>query len=134
VKEFVTAAKEIEDEESGEDGVVEFAIDGTMCTAYRPGDGQIAVLMATTGPHASENEQIAGFINFFVSVLDEGSHSYIVSRLLDRTDVFGMKELNDISEYLMEQWSGRPTKSSSGSTGSRRKTGRSSTAKQPVGA
>lgn len=130
MKEFVTAARELEEEGAEEEQPVEFSVDGQMCFAYRPSGGQVAVLMATTGRHTSENEQIAGFLNFFVSVLDEDSHAYLVSRLLDRTDPFDLDQVQAISSYLMEEWSGRPTKSSSGSTGSRRSTGRSSTVKQ----
>lgn len=125
MREFSTAAAETVEEE---EHPIEFGIDGTLCRAYRPKDGQVAVLMATGGKHANDNEQIAGIINFFVGVLDDDSHHYIVSRLLDRKDNFGLREVQNILEYLMESWSGgRPTHSSAGSTTSRSSTGHSST-------
>jgi hypothetical protein len=114
LKEFSTAANRVT--EGDEPEPIEFGLDGVLCKAYYPKDGQVAVLMATGGKHSSDADQIAGVINFFVGVLDDDSHSYIVGRLLDRKDPFGLTEVQNIIEWLMEQWSGRPTKSSVGST------------------
>jgi hypothetical protein len=109
LKEFTTAAEIAAEDESGEVRPIEFGVDGVLCKAYRPKGAQVAVLMATTGKHSSEQERIAGFINFFVSVLDEDSHSYLVNRLLDRTDSFDLDQVSAITNYLMAEWSGRPT-------------------------
>src|SRR5262245_11678577 len=102
-----------------------------MCTAYRPNDGQLAVLMATTSSHSDTSEMVAGLINFFVAVMDKDSHTYLVSKLLDREDQFGIDEVRDITEWLTQQWSGRPTQSSRGSTRSRSSGGRKSTRRTP---
>lgn len=127
MREFTTAVAEIEAEDH-DDRWIEFSVDGILCRARRqPQDGQVAVLMATTGRHSSQQERIAGLINFFVGVLDEDSHSYIVNRLLDGGDQFGLANVEEILEGLMEDWAGRPTKQSSGSTTSPKDTGRSST-------
>jgi hypothetical protein len=114
LKEFITAADRVTAGDEPEP--IEFSLDGVLCTAYYPKDGQVAVLMASGGRHTTDAEQVAGIINFFVGVLDDESHSYIVGRLLDRTDPFGLAEVQNIIEFLMESWSGRPTKSSAGST------------------
>lgn len=135
MKEFTTAAERAA--ETDEDEVAfEFTIDGQLCRAFRPNDGQLAVLVATTGRHSSGAEQVAGVVNFFVSVLDEASHSYVVSRLLDRRHPLpvqgdpdeGTVGLQDIMEWLIEQWSGRPTESRSDSASSPPSTGSRSTA------
>jgi len=129
MREFKTAVddKQTDPEEEG----TEFAVDGVLCTAYRPKDGQLAMLMASTGRHTTSSEQIAGVINFFVNVLDDDSQQYIVGRLLDRTDKFGIDEVQEIMEWLIEEWSARPTKSPSDSRTSRQTGGRKSTGRTP---
>lgn len=142
MKEFLTAAQDATVTEGDETPPTPFTIikehkDGTPderqeCRAYKPGDGQVAVLMAMTHSHSATEEQIAGLINFFVSLLDESSHSYIVNRLLDRHDPFGVSHVQSIMEYLTEEWSGRPTKSSTGSTHSPPSSGEKSTPPTPA--
>lgn len=132
MKEFTTAVNEAEKQDNGDDGAMEFSVDGVLCRAYKPKDGQLAVLMASTGRHTSAQEQIAGVINFFVAVLDDESHNFIVNKLLDRKDPFGIEHVNDIMEWMMEEWSGRPTKSPSGSTTSPPTGGRNSTPPTPA--
>lgn len=132
MREFITAAEKAGETQDEVDQGITFMVDKVECVAYQPGDGQLAVLMATTGRHSSQNEQIAGIINFFASVLSDESHGYIVSRLLDRRDRFGLEQVQDIIEWLIEEWSGRPTKSPSGSTASPPSTGLSSTAETPA--
>jgi hypothetical protein len=124
MKEFTTAVKESigETEES-----MTFSIDGVECTCFPPKDGQLAFLMASTTGHSSTQEQIAGIVNFFVAVLDDDSHSYIVGRLLDRHDEFGLVQVQSIMEWMVEEWTGRPTQPPSVSTRSRSNGGRKST-------
>src|SRR5690348_17141128 len=109
MKEFTTAANEVLADNGEDERVWEFKVDGRECRAFKPKDGQLAVLMATTHSHASSAERVAGIINFFVAVLDDESHAYIVQKLLDRTDPFGLEEVTSIMNWLIEEWSGRPT-------------------------
>jgi hypothetical protein len=125
MKEFITAARRVENE--GEDVGYPFQIDGVDCIAYPPEPGQLAVLLAATSRHSSEQDKIAGMINFFVQVLDQPTHTWIVGRLLDRKDPFGLDQVEDIMEWLIEQWSGRPTPSPSVSTASPKNGGQRST-------
>lgn len=129
--EITTAAKRAE-QEGKEDEGTPFSVDGRECTAYRPGDGQLAVLMATTGRHSSQEESIAGIINFFASVLDDESHSYVVSRLLDRRDPFGFAEIEDIMKGLVQEWSARPIKQPSDFASSQQTDGQNSTLPTPA--
>lgn len=131
MKEFITAANE-GPEDADDDGAMEFNVDGVLCKCYKPGDGQLAVLMASTGRHTSEQEQIAGVINFFVAVLDDQSHNYLVNKMLDRTDPFGIAQVQDIMTWMVEEWTARPTKSPSGSTTSPPSGGRKSTQRTPA--
>lgn len=101
-------------------------------TCYPPEEGQLAVFMATTSKHAGMQEQIAGVLNFFVSLLDEPDHVYVVNRMLDRKDPFGAIHIQKIVAALVTEWSGRPTGSPSGSARSQKPGGRKSTRPTPA--
>lgn len=124
MKEFTTALKEVTGD--AED-TLQFTVDGRELTAYFPGDGQLAMLAASLGRHSSQHTAIAGIIDFFVEVMDDESHAYLVERLLDRKDPFGLDEVQSIMEWMMEEWTARPTQSPSGSTQSRSSGGLRST-------
>jgi hypothetical protein len=125
MREFVTAV-EAQDEELAEKGTP-FMVDGVECRCFRPKDGQVAVLMAQTGRHASDEQKVAAIINFFVGVLDDHSYQYLVDRLLDGRDNFGLVQVEQIMSWMIEEWSGHPIQRPSVSTGSRRPGGPNST-------
>lgn len=132
MREYVT---QVEEANADPDEVLKgdiIKVDGKELRYYRPGDGQLAVLMASSGKHSRDNDRIAGLINFFHSVLDKDGASYIEDRLLDREDGFGIKEVTEIMEDMVEEWGGRPTKRSSGSTQLPRTTGQKSTETTPA--
>lgn len=124
MKEFVTALKAADQEQ---DESIEFGIDGFTLHAYRPTPAQFAVAMSALGPRRDMATQMAGVIDFFVEVLDTPSQQYITNRLLDRTDPFGLEEVEEILEWMVEEWSGRPTDQPSASTPSASSGGRKST-------
>jgi hypothetical protein len=132
MKDFVTAAKTVAEKDTPDEGITRFKIDGKEMVAYKPEDGQLILLMATTASHSNLHEKIAGVINFFVAVLDEKSHHHIVGRLMDRDDDFGIEEVTDIMHELIEEWSGNPTEGVSGSSPSRSRAGQKSTRRTPV--
>lgn len=132
MKEFATAVRAVqEDEDYLEFVLVEEDEDGeavrTVCRAYPPGDGQVAMMMAGMGRHTSNETRVAAIIDFLIGVLDEESHRYITDRLLDRRDPFGLAEINEILHWLVEEWGGRPTKSPSDFSPSRKAVGQKST-------
>lgn len=116
MKEFTTAA-----EQSDQDAEqpLEFAIDGQVLRAYKPTEGQLAITMSALGRHTDEMTKTAGVIDFFVQILDEESYNYVVNRLLSREDPLGLQEIEDVLEWLVEEWTARPTQPPSGSTRSR---------------
>lgn len=101
-------------------------------TMHFPGDGQLGAWMATSANFASMEERVAGTINFFVSLLEERDHSYVVARLYNAKDPFGTKHIMDLIQHALEEWSGNPTPAPSGSTRSRPNGGRSSTRRSPA--
>lgn len=122
MRQFKTALREATEPEAK----IEFEIDGQQVFAFPPDPAQMAVLISGFGRHSSNAEQIATFIDFFAAVLDKDSASYVVQRLLDRDDPFGLDELSEVGEWLIEEWGGFPTPQSSGSSQSRSTGSRSS--------
>lgn len=134
MREFTTATKD-----PLEDDVIEVPIrrnpdiDPTdvpelfVLKAHRPSDGQLALLMASIGKGASEIDGIAGPMNFFDTLLDDDGRRYVTDRLFDRRDQFGPDNIIEIMEALVEEWGGRPTQPSSGSTASQPTDGQNST-------
>jgi hypothetical protein len=114
MKEFVTAIEQQHPDD--EDVPLLFKIDDHECKAYMPTDGQIAMTMASLGRHTSDMTKMAGVIDFFVAVLDEDSHNYVVNRLMDREDPLRLEKVEEVITWLMEEWSGRPTRLPSVST------------------
>lgn len=114
--------------------VEEKVLDHTI-TAHRPEPGQFAILTAAlVGRGTSEDQQIAGIIDFFVDLLDEEDKQYVSRRLMDRKDPFsqqGMEFIQNALEALVSEWSGRPTKSLSGSAQSPGSDGQKSTPTTP---
>lgn len=103
-------------------------LDRVECHAYYPGEGQILVLMTDVmGRRAGTAEKLAGIIDFFTDVLDPESKDYIVKRLLDPEDPFGLEEIQPIVFGLVEEWGGRPTKLPSDYASSRKTGGQKST-------
>jgi hypothetical protein len=131
MREFVTAAEKSEEPDTGEEPVV-FLVDGHEMRAYKPTEGQFALLMMAMGRHASTNDQFAGVVDFFFNVLDEPSQMYFSSRMMSREDLIPLEKIVEIMEFLTEEWGGRPFQRPSASTSSRRSGGRKSTARTPA--
>lgn len=127
MREFTTAVKKDVKKKSGERESVEFKQDGEVLKAFKPDDDQFALLLAAVGLGSSGTDGVAGTINFLLSVLDSKSKSYVSARLLDHNDEFGMEEVQQIMFGLIEEWSGRPTESSTDSAESPQTDGRKST-------
>jgi hypothetical protein len=131
MREFTTAAKESSRKQEGTEEY-EFKVDGRTVKAYKPEPAQLAVTLARIGRHTTEQSKVAGIIDFFVGIMDEDSATYFTDRLLDRTDPFEIEDIQNILEYLVEEWSGNPTQSPSDSTGSPQNTGSTSTPPTPA--
>jgi len=104
MREYVTAAEKT----SGEP--IEFRLDGRMLTAYPPGEGQVALVMARMGRHSSTQDRVAGLVDFFWELLREGDKEYVMGRLLSGEDNLEFSQIADITRDLLEEWGGRPTK------------------------
>lgn len=113
MKEFTTALKAVTEDP---DLPMLFSIDGHELAAYRPTDGQLAMLMSAIGRHTSTETRVAGVIDFFVAVMDDDSATYVTDRLLSRSDPLGIDQVQEVMEWMVEEWTGRPTQPLSVST------------------
>lgn len=129
MKSFTTAVKERIEPEDGETepGLLEFDLDGEPMEAHEPSPEQFALLMQAAGTYTSTKDAIAGFIDFIWSVMEREYAQHLRNRLLDRNDAFGLDEIEEMVAWMVEEWTGRPMKRRSGSTGSPKSTGPSST-------
>lgn len=113
MKEFTTALKAVTEPE---DAPMSFSIDGHELHAYQPTDGQLAMLLSSVGRHTSTETRVAGVVDFFVAVMDDPSATYVVERLLSRSDPLGIDQVQEVMEWMVEEWTGRPTQPLSVST------------------
>lgn len=129
MKEFVTAVAAADKDA---DEWLTFKVDGVDCKVTRPTSAQVAYLTAALHKRAATETQIAGAINFCMAIMDHDTSAYLSDKLLDLTDPFDLENLQDIIEWLVEEWSGRPTEPSSDSTDTQDGSGSTSTPSSPV--
>jgi hypothetical protein len=129
MKQFTTAARRGQ-------GAVTNAVDVTFefeiregefveMTARPPTTGQLALFFAHQ--YDTGTGGIRAMFDLLSSVLDTRDYRIIEQQLHDGLDVAVTVE---IVQYLVEQWSARPTKRPATSSGSPRSTGKRSTEKQ----
>lgn len=136
LKTFSTAAKSVEDNDAPIGVPIEVTMEAEprvkleekTVTFIPPTTGQWAVTLAGQGDTTEGSEKIASQINFFFSMLDEKDEVYFKQRLFNREDPFDIDNVAEIIDYLMEEWSARPTKLSSVSSDSPPSAGKRSTA------
>lgn len=125
MREFKTAAKQ----ELTDDDYLKFKVDDVEVVSVRPTEGQLVMLMAAEASEIRSNDsRMAATIDFALSVFDEDSRRYLGHRLLASEDPFGLDNLLEILQWVIEEWSNHPTKPSSDSTSSSENGGTSSTA------
>lgn len=120
MKEFTSA---VEQAERDEDEGIPFLLDDRECRAYMPTDSQVAMAIAGVGRHTSDMQKMAAAIDFFVGVLDKNSEQYVVDRMMSRENPLGLDKVEEIVMWLIEEFTGRPTRSPSASTRSQRSGG-----------
>jgi hypothetical protein len=125
MREFVTAVDEANEPDEVDEGNY-LTLDGQKLRYYRPTEGQYMVFAAETNRHANNQQTIAAVVNFFVELFDEEGQQHLIARLLDRNDRFGIETINEILDAMAEEWAGRPTQPSTGSSLSRSNGGRKS--------
>jgi hypothetical protein len=132
LREFVTAVQKADEGEGSQEEPLVFNLDGHEMRAYKPTEGQYALLVMSLGRHANNLDRFAGMIDFFIQVLDEDSERYVVDRMMNRDQIIPLEKIVEMLEWMVEEWGGRPFQSSSGSTTSQPKGGKKSTRRTPA--
>jgi hypothetical protein len=114
---------------------ITFHIDDLKVTAYPPTETQLALVMvAMAGADEDSDEggaeMVREVMGFFFGLFDDDDQKALRGKMRDREHPLTVTLIGEIIEALVEEWSKRPTKSSPGSTPSRRSGGTKSTAKR----
>jgi hypothetical protein len=104
--------------------------DDTQLYAYPPTEGQLVLLVGAVGD-AEPGQQAATVITVFWSLLEENTAAILRRRLGDRHDSFGLADIMNIIEWIVEETTARPTQSSLASLPSRATSGHLSTGGAP---
>jgi hypothetical protein len=99
--------------------------------AYRPTEGQMILLLGAMSEYSTGGQQAAIVLDVFWSLLDPHTATVLRGRLRDREDTFGLQDIMNIIEWIVEESAARPTKSSLASLPSRATTGHLSTGGAP---
>lgn len=131
-KKFKSRPQEVDDLD--EEELLEFEIAGEVFQARKPKDGQAALLLASGHRKARPADQVAAVLEFLdKTLLDDGAErirDLLSDGLIDIDDLIGGNELNDegIIDWMFGQVDERrPTRPSTGSSGSQKSGGRKST-------
>lgn len=122
MKEFKSAVVEeiTEGSEGTEEHFVEFKVDDRVLRSYTPHEGQLTFMLAALGRGQSTDAKYASIINLMMSTLRGEDADYMEGRLLERDPAkrLQMPMLEEIFEYLVQEWFARPTQPPSDSAGS----------------
>lgn len=99
--------------------------DDTQLYAYAPSEGQLVLLLGITEDGGLE--AASEVMNVFWESLEEDTAEHLRARLRARTDPFGLMDVMNIIEWLVEEAAARPTTPPPASTPSRRQSGPPST-------
>ena len=109
---------------------IEFTVDDSTWTAKVPTSGALALLYSAQAANRDTADAIAAMIDFLAGLLNDEDRGEYRERLFDPDDDFDFEVVTEIVTGLIEEWSDRPTRSSGGSTPTRKRTGGRSTAKR----
>ena len=118
MKEFTSAVEDAINEENGEEeSFTEFMLDGRVMRAYQPTPGQLTFMLAALGRGQTTDQRFAAIINIMMEALRDEDRDYMESRLLTRDPKrrLKVKKIEEIFEYLIEEWFARPTQQPSDS-------------------
>jgi hypothetical protein len=128
VKEFALALeREISDDEE-ELLPFKMAGDETQLYAMMPTESDVALVAGAMSQYAEDGEKVVAIFDLFWSLMDDATGRHLRRRLRNRSDPFGIPDVMNVLEWIVEERTGRPTKPSSGSTASQPSTGARSTA------
>lgn len=126
MKKFVTALEETMENETPktEDEVrgtpITYDLDGRVMKAYKPHEGQLTFMMAGLGRGQTDDQRYATIVNIIMAAHTGADEDHLQSRLIenDPKKRLRLPQLEQIFEYLIEEWFADPTRESSDSADS----------------
>lgn len=117
MKEFITSAvNAMDDDDVALGQPVTVKIDGRKVKFRPPSSGQLAVFLAGASDNVDSIDTMSMGINFFFALLaDKEDVRYFKVRLLDRDDHGTLDTIGEVVNYLVEEWTARPTSQPSAS-------------------
>lgn len=85
---------------------IEFSLDGRILTAVEPDAGLLTIMVGALAQSATQYDQINAILQLVFGMLDDSSQMWVNRRFRDRHDPFGLPELVQLSEALMELFMG----------------------------
>lgn len=138
VKAFQIAQRESKDEESFGDPIdvpLEFTDDDGNVTDTRvitflsPNSTEFTYITMNLASHNQMFTAVAASLDIILGLIeDDTDRRWLGTALLDRENPLDIEYVTDIVLYLIEEWTARPTREPSGSSRSRQRTGKPSTA------
>lgn len=127
-KSFELAVKRANDGDDADERMP-FQMEGSdeQLYAYPPTEGQLVLLIGAMAETERADQRAAAILDTFWSLLTEDTIAVLKRRLRDRNDTFGLADIMNIIEWIVEDSTGRPTKSSLASLPSRATSGHLST-------
>lgn len=104
---------------------IKFKLGKDTLTAQPATTGQLALFLRS-GSRGTGFSSVTALMEFVSDILDDKDWARVEDHLRDGLDI---NVLSEIVNYLIGEWSGRPTTPSSGSSSTRTAIGRRSTAK-----
>lgn len=109
IKQFGSAVKEADKNVDAQPPIKVKIVERTISIHF-PGTGQATYLaMAVADIDPEDIISIGRLINFVASMIDEDDRGYFRSCLLDTKVDFEAEHVMELAEYVVEQWSNRPT-------------------------
>ena len=130
VKKLVFDAQEAE----GEADSIELTLNGTTHIVYRPTTGQTALMMASFSDENDGSAGMAGILAFYKDIMEPEGYLAIKALLRDPRVPDSLEQVMELTEQVIEAFTGNPTKQPTDYLPSRQSGGRSSTAsrRQPA--
>jgi hypothetical protein len=128
-KSFALSVAAANAEDDVDDAPMPFTIEGSeeQLFAYQPTEGQLVLLVGVMSDFESPQEQASTVLDVFWGLLQDDTAKALKRRLRDRHDTFGLADIMNIIEWIVEETSARPTRPSLASVPSRATNGHLST-------
>ena len=109
---LVAAGKTREEAELEVDSVdyTEFKLDKRVMRAYKPNSTTLAFMLATLGRGQTKDQRFGAIMNIMFESLRDEDKDHLESRMLTRgPNQIKMEQIEEIFEYLIEEWFATPT-------------------------